>query len=156
MNLSNYDKAIHIIKSNKEIGYFAGPRPINLLSKAEYALGLSFPASYSKFIEEFGAGNFGAFEIYGLINDNFEESSVPDAIWYTITERNETSIPKTYIIIGESGEGTLYCIDTKIVDENGESPIVTYSPGYELNEQNTETIAHDFGEYLFNFVKEQI
>ncbi len=38
------------------------------------------------YLKTFGAGNFGAQEIYGIINADFENSSVPDAIWYTLTE----------------------------------------------------------------------
>lgn len=68
---------------------FIGGQTNELIKLAEEELGMKFTGLYLDYLQTFGAGNFGAQEIYGIINDNFENSSVPDAIWYTLTERNE-------------------------------------------------------------------
>ena len=52
-----------------------------------HELGLEFPPSYRRFVLDFGAGSFGASEVYGVIDSNFENSSVPDAVWCTLDVR---------------------------------------------------------------------
>jgi antitoxin YobK len=48
-----------------------------------------FPPTYRRFLLEYGAGNVRSTEIYGVMDDDFENSSVPDAIWHNLTTRRE-------------------------------------------------------------------
>ena len=75
--MSDYERAAALIAESKDDADFAGPRPAELIQAAEEALGVQFPPTYRRFVSEYGAGNIGSTEIYGVIDFDFEASSIP-------------------------------------------------------------------------------
>lgn len=94
-----------------------------------------------------------AAEFYGLIDDNFEESEVPDGIWYTLSERRESGLPNHLIIVGSTGDGDLYCLETR---ERQKAEVIIYQPGIAESQQQHETVTDDFGTFLRNEVETQL
>jgi len=125
-------------------GDFEGVKSPGLIDKAERALGLKFPPTYRKFLEVLGCGDIDGLEFYGVINDEFENSSIPNAIWLTLDER-KAGLPNNLILVYGAGDGTYYAIDTSQVDDEGESPVVAYSV-----DGKTEKISDDFGSFLLS------
>ncbi|WNS75999.1 SMI1/KNR4 family protein [Bacillus sp. DTU_2020_1000418_1_SI_GHA_SEK_038] len=156
MGVETYQKAKQIILNEEEISDFVGGRTIELINLAEEKLGLRFTGLYLDYLKTFGAGNFGAQEIYGIINNDFENSSVPDAIWYTLTERKEINLPSNLLVIYDTGSDELFCLDFNQTDDNGEPKVVSFVPGVELKSQTYEIIANDFGDFLLDLVKQEI
>jgi hypothetical protein len=111
MSIESYLQAKNVILDNAGISDFIGGRTDDLIVMAEEKLGLKFTGLYLDYLQTFGAGNFGAQEIYGVIKNNFENSSVPDAIWYTLTERKEIKLPHNLLIIYDTGSDELFCLD---------------------------------------------
>ena len=142
------------MNNHRELQGFVGERSETLVQAAEKALGLKFPPSYRRFVLEFGAGNFAAFEVYGVIHSNFESSSVPDAVWCTLDERKLGDLPPDWVVVHHDGFGRYYCIDCKKSPEEG--PIVVYYPGYQPSHLSREIIANDFGAFFLEFVCEQL
>ena len=137
MSAADLDAALRAFAASPATAFFAGPRPEPLLASAERALAGRFPPIYRSFLQRLGAGNFGAFEIYGVISEPFD-GPVPDAVWVTLDERRRGLLPDDMIIIGDSGDGGYYCI------RHGEDgPVLLLSPGVA-----TENVATDFGAYL--------
>lgn len=153
---NSYQEAKNIILKNEELHDFVGGRSQRLILNAERKLNLIFSPFYLDFLQTFGAGSFGAEEIYGIINDDFENSSVPDAIWYTLTERQESNLPKSLLVLYDSGIGDLFCFDFRDLNDDKEPRIVTFIPGVELKYQNYEVIADNFGDFLLDLVKQEI
>lgn len=87
---------------------------------------------------------------------DFENSSVPDAIWYTLTERNEINLPNNFLIIYDTGSDELFCLDFNKSSETKEPKVVSFVPGIELESQTYEIIANDFGDFLLIFLKREI
>lgn len=85
MSLASYKNAISIMNGNKDKWFFTGSKSKELITLAEERLGIKFWKIYMEFLRRYGAGNFGAQEVYGIIGDDFDNSSVPDVIWYTLT-----------------------------------------------------------------------
>lgn len=156
MSLESYQKAKNLILANQELADFIGGRTDDLIVMAEEKLGLKFTGLYLDYLKTFGAGNFGAQEIYGVIKNDFENSSVPDAIWYTLTERKEINLPKNLLIIYDTGSDELFCLDYNKSDGKEEPKVVSFVPGMELESQMYEIIANDFGDFLLNLVKLEI
>jgi len=71
---------------------------------------------------EHGAGSFGSSEVYGVVGTGFDESSVPDGIWYTLSERKESNLPSTMVVIFNDGTGDLFCIDSAATDRTARRP----------------------------------
>jgi hypothetical protein len=133
-------------------GDFDGPKPNSLVAEAETALGLSFPPSYRQFLLELGCGNIGGLEVYGLINDNFHSSTVPNGVWLTLNERRAIHLNPALVIVGEAGDGTYYALDTSRLDDSGEAPVVHLS----VDGTQSEEIASSFGDYLLEAVRRAI
>lgn len=130
-------------------GDFDGAKSDELLSRAESLLSLTFPPSYRQFLLELGCGSVDGFEVYGVIHEDFERSSVPDAIWLTLDQRRNGGLSTNYVLIGDVGDGTRYAIDTSVADESGENPVVLLS----FDARKSERIASSFGEFLFESIK---
>lgn len=156
MSVETYQKAKEIIMNEEEIADFVGERTDELISLAEEKLGLKFAGLYLDYLKTFGAGNFGAQEIYGIIDADFENSSVPDAIWYTLTERKEIRLPDNLLVIYDTGSDELFCLDFNQRDDNGEPKVVSLVPGVDLESQTYEIIANDFGDFLLDLVKQEV
>jgi antitoxin YobK len=155
MSLEAYNQAKQIILSNNEQSDFVGPCSKEFIVQAEQKLGLKFTGSYLDFLLSFGAGNFGAEEIYGIISNDFENSSIPDAIWYTITERRESKLPKNLLIIYDTGSDEVYCLDFNKID-NKEPKVVSFVPGIAIENQTYEIIANNFGDMLLDLVTQEL
>jgi len=153
MSMKDFEEALRLIAENEDQADFVGPRDAALVDKAERTLGIEFPPSYRRFLLELGAGNFGAFEIYGVIDEDWDESSVPDGIWYTLNERAESDLPRHLLIIAAAGDGPLYCLR---LGKEKEPPVIYYSPGLEEEEQDAEIAAESFGAFLLEGVRDEL
>lgn len=154
MGHREYEKAIELINKHSDLLVSYGKVDINIINKAKKKLNVNLPADYIDFLSRYGAINFGSEEIYGIISTEFYNSSIPDAIWYTLKEREESSIPKNFIIIYESGYGELFCISTDYIDID--PPIKSFIPGLELFEQPFEIISESFGSFLLEKIESEI
>ena len=148
MSMESYEKARELIK-NAGGGDFEGAKPESLVFKAEAALGVKFPPSYRQFLLEMGCGDFNGVEVFGLINDNFERSTVPNGIWLTLNERESIHLDPSYVIIGDGGDGTYYALDTKKTSATGENPVVRLS----INGEQSKQIFESFGSYLLHTIR---
>jgi len=86
-------------------------------------------------------------EFYGLISNDFENSSIPDAVWLTLNER-QSGLPHSLVLIFAVGDGGYYALDTSQVDKNYECPIISY----ELDGK-TSKIADDYGSFMLSELK---
>src|SRR5437762_6151665 len=126
MSIQKYEQARELIEGAGG-GDFEGVKPEVLVAKAEDALGLTFPPSYRRFLLQMGCGDINGLEVFGLINDNFEKSTVPNGIWLTLNQRRTIGLNRSYVIIADGGDGTYYALDTRQADEEGETPVVRLS-----------------------------
>ncbi len=143
MSLSDLDKAIELIEEYGG-GDFEGGKDQAIIEKAENVLEVEFPPTYLKFLSTLGAGDIEGLEFYGVINEDFENSGIPDAVWLTLNERKH-GLPKHLIIIYSAGDGTYYAIDTSQINSHGESPIVSVDTMGKINK-----ISDDFGSFLLS------
>jgi hypothetical protein len=148
MTISKYQQARKLIEEAGG-GGFEGPKSELLVAKAEAALGVKFPPSYRAFLLEMGCGDINGLEILGLIDGNFQSSSVPNGIWLTLNERRVAGFNQAYVIIGEGGDGTYLGIDTMQVDEMGECPIIRLS----TDGKRIKQVADSFGQYLLDSIR---
>ena len=79
---------------------------------------------YQKFLKRYGCGGVGRLDLYGVINKDTVNSSVPDAIWLTIDERKVSNLHPELVIISGDGMGNDYCLNCVNVNKEGESSIL--------------------------------
>jgi antitoxin YobK len=129
-------------------GDFIGHIDESVIDKAEAALKLTFPPTYRKFLRDFGCGGIRGREIYGIVNDDFVASGIPDAIWLTLKNR-KAGLPMELVIIAEVGNGDYYALDGRKRSITGEYPVIVYSILGSI-----EQVSSDFGEFLLSFMEE--
>lgn len=153
MSMQNLIDAMRLIESNASSAFFAGARSSGEISAAEAALGGAFPPTYREFLERLGAGNFGAFEVYGITDGNFETGRVPNGIWLTLEQRRSRAIPDDFVIVGDTGDGGYYCLALR---DGRDGPVYIYTPTNLRRPGPLEPIAADFGEFFLHEVQAQL
>jgi hypothetical protein len=146
MSLADYEAARELVLRHDDLADFVGERPDELVAQAEEALGSRFPPSYRSFVGELGAGDIAGEEFYGVIDDNFDSSGVPNGVWLTLQEREDSGLPSDLIIVYGDAEGAYYALDTTRTDGSGEHPVLLWTPGASEPGDDLETVASDFGE----------
>ena len=142
MSIEDIATARRLIEANAEDADFDGPKDPALVAAAERALGVTFSPSYREFLTTMGCGSVAGFEVYGIINDDFENSSVPDMVW--VTRRNRPrGLPENYLIIGDSGDGGHLVLDAAAGRADGEHPVLLWQ-----RSGATEVLGQDFGRFF--------
>jgi|SRR5690606_2376577 SMI1 / KNR4 family. len=154
MSQESLMKAFELLESDElyDSLFFSGEKSLDIVEKAEKTLGLRFPKDYRDFVLGLGAGSVGSSEIYGVINDDFINSSVPDAVWSTLKAR-EAGLPKNLIKIGSHELGSP-CI--KVTDDMNQSVVIAYYVGFPEEAQTYEVLAESFGDYFLGKIREEI
>ena len=143
----------------------SGCKSEETIREAEALLALKFPPSYRLFLSTFGEMDFMAQEFFGILDDDLERDlkSKTSAIGWTLDKRENTILPfekrfpKEMFKIGDVGDGSFYCIDTRIMYFDQESPIVLWTPGAdERTELRLEVTDIDYGSYFLQMVTWQI
>ncbi|MDU5488654.1 MAG: SMI1/KNR4 family protein [Serratia liquefaciens] len=147
MSLNDMKNAIDIINGKIDEADFDGPKDDALIKSAEKVLCLSFPITYRFFLENLGCGDIAGQEFYGLIKSDFFNSSVPDAVWITIQERNNSNLPDNYIIVSATGDGDYVVLDC--AQSGSEAPVKLWSPGVNDHQLAFKPLANDFGEFFY-------
>lgn len=153
MSMEDLTRALSLIGERAGEAAFVGPRTELVTRTAEKALGLRLPPTYRRFVLELGAGSFGAAEVYGVIDADFERSSAPDAVWATLRAREENDLPADLVILGQEDD-EITCLRVRPGDEEGE--VLILNAGEDPDRVGTRVVARDFGEYLLARVEEEL
>ncbi|PHM30061.1 SMI1/KNR4 family protein [Xenorhabdus innexi] len=96
------------------------------VKKAESMLGVSFPPSYSSFIEKFGSIEIDNRSFAGLFENEVGQDG--DVVSFTLFQREDVGLPNKYIALDFQDGDYLLCIDTSIVNNENEYPVVLVNP----------------------------
>jgi hypothetical protein len=151
MSMDDLRQALDLISEREDEADFVGPRG-ELIDAAEQTLGHPLPPTYRTFLSELGAGDIAGLEVYGIVDDDFENSSVPDAIWLTIDERGDDGLPEGLVPIMQDYDGSFAAIDMRRAGPDGEAPVVAWFPG----QDDVEPLADDFGAFLLERLRDAL
>lgn len=144
-----YVKETMAIIAQHQDADFHGAKEESLIVLAEKTLNVKFPEDYKLFLKELGCGDIAGQEFFGIIDSDFINSSIPDAVWITLQERLESKLPDNYVLIGETGDGDYIALDCNaFIDKK----VVLWNPGL-FNTKNAFTPYYDdFGHYFYDRV----
>ena len=155
MSMNELSQAVEKI-ARCDTADFCGARPEALVLSAEQVLGLKFPPTYRLFLKQFGCGSVAGFEVYGIVNDEFEQSSIPNGIWLTLRLRRLAQAPPSLVFVSDTGDGGYYAIDVSRTSPDGESPVIIWWPGTNRPLEECDVVANDFGQFLHDEVTRAI
>jgi hypothetical protein len=150
--MSDYDATMQLIADRLDEADFAA-QPRERVSRAEETLGIEFPGSYRRFLVELGAGGIGGEEIYGLVNDDFEDVRPPQAIGLTLDLRRRGHISLDLVVIYNLGQGSYYALDTARATREAEAPVVAFTPGIHRAGDRLEVVAKDFARFFLDTMR---
>ena len=153
--MRDYEEALAFIEEHLDDADFEA-QPEERVARAEQELGLTFPPSYRRFLIEFGAGGVGGEEIYGLINDDFEDARPPQAIGLTRELRRDGQVADALVVIYNLGQGSYFAIDTGSAGPGDEAPVVAFTPGVHMAGDELEVVASDFGAFFLETMRASI
>lgn len=153
MSAVDLQKAFGLIERHRDQADFDGKKTEELIFLAESALGNKFPPTYRVFLSQYGCGDIAGQEFYGIIKEDFVNSSVPDAIWLTLDERKNSNLPESLIVVYETGDGVYYSLDCSSRNDAGECPVVAWIPGVSKKGDRLEYIAEDYGQFLLETIE---
>ncbi|MBL0122684.1 MAG: SMI1/KNR4 family protein [Betaproteobacteria bacterium] len=142
--MMTFDNVAKRLEFHEEFEHGAGANA-NMISAAEASLGVTFPASYRRFLTDYGWSCIGRFEIYGLGGD------VPawlDVVKMTSIERAgaHARLPAHLIPVHYEGDGDHVCIDTS--QRSGDTAAMVFWNHDLGTRQAPEKIADDFADWL--------
>ena len=149
MPMADYERAVALIEESGVEADFCGSKPADLIRRAEAAVGIRFPPTYRRFLSEYGAGSFGGTEIYGVLDDDFVNARIPNAISYNLTLRRE-GYGEGLFVFYAVGDGGHFCLDTTRIAADGEMRVVGVYGG------GREDVASDFGSAFLMLVQEEL
>lgn len=153
MGMQEYEEALLLAHDHLDRSDFKGGQPPERVERAERALGVSFPPTYRRFLLELGAGGLGSEEIFGVIDDDFDDPRPPGAIGYTLELRREGRIADDLVVIYGLGDGSNYGLATGRAGTDGEAPVVGFIPGLSKPSDHLEVVFSDFGCFLLDTIQ---
>ncbi len=151
--MADLERALALIAEHTDLASFVGPRPKILVRAAEKALGLKLPPTYRRFVAELGAGSFGAAEIYGIVDADFDRSSVPDGVWFTLNAREEDKLPPDLVVLGAEDD-EIFCL--RVRPGEPEAEVIAINTGEDPDRAGAYALAPDFGKYLLDRVEGEL
>lgn len=148
MGMKELERALERIEEDGS-GDFEGAKPPELVAAAERKLGVAFPPTYRRFLQEMGCGDIAGFEVYGLVDEDFDDSSIPDAVWVTLDERKESALASSLVLVAVADDGGYFALDTAQAGRDGECPVVQWRP----SQPGTQIAAPDFGTFLLEEIE---
>ena len=152
MSMADYESAVSLIARNPQWARFVGPRSTTIVSEAETVLGMHFPQIYRRFLLEFGAGEVSATEFYGIPGMDLAKAPLPSGIRQTMALRQKHRFPNDLLVVGDVGDGGLYCLEIR--SDGSEGRVVVVEPGqYPLAR---DPVGNDFGEFFLSQVQQAL
>ena len=139
-----HNNGVHkIIEAKRDDSFFFGTVDEEKIKKAEDKLDITFPKEYREFLKEYGCGNIGPIEIYGIGPD---VESVPNVEWIIMNLRETRNLPNYLIPIENIGEGSYAVVSSNDSRENEvmEGGVLQWNSRV----NDPKQIANTFGEYL--------
>lgn len=146
------DHSCSLIKaSSGDLALFLGPASATKIARAQEILGIKFPSAYREFLEAYGHGMIGPFEIYGITpGDSDPGSDALDAVGLTMADR-KFGLPKEFVAVYNLGNGEDYVLDPTMGQD---PPVYAWSPGVGSDRTLMDEVYPSFSRFFLDRVEE--
>ncbi len=125
------------------------------IGKSEKLLGVRFSNQCREFYAKYGYLSFCGNEIYGIDPDDDSGILEGNSVAYAIYDRREYNLPKKWVPIYSFEDGNMAYLDYSSLNAEKEPRVIM---AFYNGEKYViaETLAEDFGDFIFNLVESQI
>ncbi|GAA2655324.1 SMI1/KNR4 family protein [Paractinoplanes durhamensis] len=137
---------IELVRGNDDIASHADGCDIETVAAAERELGVAFPPSYRRMIEEFGTWDIAGEEFLGVYQTPAFGQKLLGSVTETMDARGQYGMPFELIVVMFDGMGGLVVLDASKADQEGEYPVLVWNPGI-ADRQSMERLGDNFGSF---------
>lgn len=127
-----------------------------LLNLCIKTLSITIPVSYKAFLSNLGYFSKAGFEVYGIVDEDYIDSSIPDVIWFNLSNRKEFNQPNHILCISDIGDGSYYALDLSQMNDQCECPVVVWPVGGYDATPTLEIVAPSFGDWFKEMIEIQL
>ncbi|MGW4271085.1 SMI1/KNR4 family protein [Streptomyces seoulensis] len=149
------ESVIDLIYSNEDTANHADGCCEQLIDRAEREMGLRFPPSYRRLIEEFGTWEAAPTEFPGLYQTPAGGDGLLGTVAYTLEDREALRLPHHLMVVMHDDVWGVVVLDTSRPDRDGEYPVYAWNPGV-LDGGLMEKIADNFGIFALDECRQAI
>ncbi|MGW2818245.1 SMI1/KNR4 family protein, partial [Streptomyces sp. NPDC001415] len=143
--LEAVEELISLVHANEDEANHLGVCDFRLIDAAEQAMGVRFPPSYRRFIEEFGSLDIAAEDFLGVYKTPMGGDTLWGSSHETLNARN-VGMAHELIAIQQDGMGGIYVLDSSRPDDRGEYPVMIWEV-WRSTDAPMEIQGDSFGEF---------
>jgi hypothetical protein len=140
------ERLIELVRGNDDIANHADGCDAEMLAAAERELGVAFPPSYRRVIEEFGTWDIAGEEFLGVYQTSAMGQNLLGSVTETLDARDQYGMPSGLVGVMFDGMGGLIVLDSSQVDSEGDYPVLVWNPGV-ADRRDMERLGEDFGSF---------
>ncbi|MER7051380.1 SMI1/KNR4 family protein [Streptomyces sp. NPDC000351] len=140
------NQVIRLVRDNEDIAHHADGCTPAVLARAEQELGLAFPPSYRRLLEEFGTWDIAGTEFPGVYRTAVKGDQLLGTVEETLSARENQGLPTPLMVVKTDDVWMLVVLDTSQSDQSGEYAVYAWNPGV-LKGGAMERIADNFGSF---------
>jgi hypothetical protein len=106
-----FDEICNLVSGRPDMVDVGTPASDNDIKKAEGFLGIKFPDLYVKFLKTWGTLAIGPCEFYGITGTDYENSKIPNGIWFTSVKRKQVGLPNSLVVLCDNDGDEYYSLD---------------------------------------------
>ena len=135
---------IALVRDNEDKANFADGCSPEMLEAAEQRLGVAFPPSYRRVIEEFGTWEIAGVEFLGVYQTPAMGEELLGSVHATV-EGWSRGLPESLVVVMFDDMVGLVSVDMGRTNPEGEAPVVAWTP-----DGRAEELGSDFGSYALH------
>ncbi|MFI7399731.1 SMI1/KNR4 family protein [Streptomyces sp. NPDC049541] len=140
------EQAIRLMRAHEDIVQHGDGCPAEVIARAEAEMGLVFPPSYRRLIEEFGTWEIPPTEFPGVYKTPALGDKLLGSPAYTLEDREVLGLPHHFLVVMHDDVWEVVVLDTSQPDQAGEYPVYAWNPGV-LEGGLMEKVSDNFGEF---------
>ncbi|WP_405055940.1 SMI1/KNR4 family protein [Kribbella sp. NBC_01505] len=139
-------RLVELLRGNEDIASHADGCGAGMIAAAEQDMGVGFPPSYRRLIEEFGTWDIAGQEFLGVYQTAAMGSSLLGSVAETLDARGQYGLPSELIVVMFDGMGGLIVLDSAESDGDGEYPVLVWDPG-SAHRGSADRLGENFGSF---------
>ncbi|WET76744.1 SMI1/KNR4 family protein [Amycolatopsis sp. QT-25] len=149
------ERLIDLVRANPDLANHAEGCDELTVATAERVLGIPFPPSCRRLIEEFGTWDIAGEEFFGVYRTPALGKELLGSVMETLSARDQYGMPADLIVVMSDGMGGLVVLDSSQVDEVAESPVRVWNPGVP-DRGSMETLGENFGLFALDLCQRAV
>lgn len=149
------EEVIRLVRAHENVAHHVDGCSPEVIARAEAEMGLTFPPSYQRLIEEFGTWEIPPADFPGVYQTPARGDEVLGTPAYTQENRTGLGLPHHFMVVKHDDVWGAVVLDTSQPNQDGEYPVFAWNPGVP-DGGLMEKIADNFGEFALRECRQNL